>query len=155
MVRSICMTLVYCPGLTCIQEGWQYHSLIDFQLGVKLDSITLPDICTKSSECHTGFCNSGSDLIINVHCSGESASRVDEFINNFQFLCIAMNLDGQLNLALKLQRSSRLTASKALVRSTNVMSCCEDHVYCPSVFSESTLNFWDMSLLIKMNNQAI
>ena len=45
------------------KEGWQYHSLVEFQLGVKLDSMSLPDICTESSECHTGFCNSGSDLI--------------------------------------------------------------------------------------------
>ena len=87
-VKPLCMKLVYCPGLTCIQEGWQYHSLVDFQLGVKLDSISLPDICTESSKCHTGFCNSGSDLIINVHCSGKSASQVGEFINNFQFLSI-------------------------------------------------------------------
>ena len=83
MVKSLCMTLVYCQGLTCIQEGRQYHSLIDFQLGVKLDSISLPDIWTESSECHTGFC-----LIINVHCSEESASQVGEFINNLQFLSI-------------------------------------------------------------------
>ena len=78
----------YVLGLTCIQEGWQYHSLVGFQLGVKFDSITLPDICTKPSECHTGFCNSSSDLIINVHCSGDGASQVGEFINNFQFLSI-------------------------------------------------------------------
>ena len=63
-------------------------SITDIQLGVKLDSITLPDICTESSECHTGFCNFGSDLIINVHCSGKSDSQVGEFINNFQFLSI-------------------------------------------------------------------
>ena len=75
MVESLCMTLVYCPGLTCKQECWQYHSFVDFQLGVKLGSITLPDICTESSECQTGFCNSGSDLIINVHCSGEGDLR--------------------------------------------------------------------------------
>ena len=54
MVKSLCMTLVYCPGLTYIQEGWQYHSLVDFQVGVKL-SISLPDICTEPSECHSGF----------------------------------------------------------------------------------------------------
>ena len=42
----------------------------------------------ESPECHTGFCDSGSDLIINVHCYGESASQVGEFINNFQFLSI-------------------------------------------------------------------
>ena len=40
MIKSLCMTMVYCPGLTCIQEGWQYHRLVDFQLGVKLDSIS-------------------------------------------------------------------------------------------------------------------
>ena len=76
-----------CPhAYTCIQKGWRYmyHSLV----GVKLDSISLPDICTESSECHTGFCNSGSDLIINVHCSVHGASHVGEFINNFQFLSI-------------------------------------------------------------------
>ena len=49
---------------------------VDFQLGVKLDSISLPDIYTESSKCHTGSCNSGSDLIINVHCSGKSVSQV-------------------------------------------------------------------------------
>ena len=69
----------------CIVSHGQYHNLLDFQLGVKLDSILLPDICTESSEYHTGFCNSGKDLIINVHCSGESASQVGEFINDFQF----------------------------------------------------------------------
>ena len=88
MFKFLCMTLLYCSGPTCIQEGCQYHSLVDFQLGVKLDSISLTVICTESSECHTGFCNSGSDLIINVHCAGESASQLGEFINNFQFLFI-------------------------------------------------------------------
>ena len=34
MVKSLCMALVHCPGLTCIQEGWQYHSLVDFQLEI-------------------------------------------------------------------------------------------------------------------------
>ena len=89
MVKSLCMALVYCPGLTCIQEGWQYHSLVDFQLGVKLDSISLPDICTESSECHTSLCNSDSDLIINMQCSGESASQVGELVNNFQFFFVS------------------------------------------------------------------
>ena len=88
MVKSLCMTLVYCPGLTCLQEVWQYHSLVDFQLGVKLDSISLPDICTESSECHIGFCDSGSDIFINVLCFGKSFSQVDAFINKFQFLSI-------------------------------------------------------------------
>ena len=85
MVKSLCMTLVYCPGLTCIQVGWQCHSLVDFQLGVKPDSISLTGICTESSKCDTGFCNSGSDLIIKVHCPGKSASQVGEFINTFSF----------------------------------------------------------------------
>ena len=49
IVKSLCMTLVYCPGLTCIHESWQYHSLVDFQLGVKLDSISPPDICTNAT----------------------------------------------------------------------------------------------------------
>ena len=81
--KSLCMTPVYCSGLTCIQEGWQYHSLVDFQIGIKLDSVSLSHICAESSECHTGFYNSGSDLIINVHCSGKSATQVGEFISVF------------------------------------------------------------------------
>ena len=84
MVKPLCMTLVYCLDLTCIQESLQYKSLEDFQLGVKLDYISLPE----SSECHTGVCNSGSDVIISVYCSGESAFQVGEFIVNFQFLSI-------------------------------------------------------------------
>ena len=74
MVKSLGMTLVYCPCFTCIQEGWHYHSLADFQLSVKSDPITLSDVCVKSAKCYTGFRCSGSNLIINVHCSGESAS---------------------------------------------------------------------------------
>ena len=35
----------------------------NFQLGVKLDSGSLPDICKESFKIHTAFCNSGSDLI--------------------------------------------------------------------------------------------
>ena len=80
------MTLVYCPGITFIIEGWQNHSLVDSQVGVKLDSISPPNICTESSESHTFFFvffffvffvffNSGSDLINNKHCSGVNFSR--------------------------------------------------------------------------------
>ena len=85
IVKSLCITLVQCPGLTCIQEGWQYHSHVDFLLGVRLDSISLTDIFAESSECHTGFCNSGSDLIINVHCSGDSASQVVNLSKPFSY----------------------------------------------------------------------
>ena len=45
MVKFFGMALVYCPGLTCIYEGWQYNSLVDFQLIIKSDSISFPDIC--------------------------------------------------------------------------------------------------------------
>ena len=49
--------------------------LVDFRLSVKLDSISLLDICMESSICHTGFCSYDNDLIIKVHCSGQSASK--------------------------------------------------------------------------------
>ena len=40
-------------------------------------SISLPDICTESSKKgHTGFCNSGSDLIVSGHCSGKSTPEL-------------------------------------------------------------------------------
>ena len=43
MVKFLGMALVYCPGLTCISEGWQYNSLVDFQLSIKSDSISFQD----------------------------------------------------------------------------------------------------------------
>ena len=79
MVKFLGMALVYCPGLTCILEGWQYNSLVDFQLSIKSDSISFPDIFEKSAECYAGLRSSGCNLIINVHCSGESASTIGEF----------------------------------------------------------------------------
>ena len=44
--------------------------------------------CGKCAECYAGLRSSGCDLIINVHCSGESASKIGEFINNLKFLSI-------------------------------------------------------------------
>ena len=35
--------------------GWQYNSLVDFQLSIKSDSISFPDICVKSAECMLAF----------------------------------------------------------------------------------------------------
>ena len=55
MVKFLGMALVYCPGLTCIKEGWQYNGLVDFQLSIKSDSISFPDICAKSAECYAGL----------------------------------------------------------------------------------------------------
>ena len=69
-------------------SGWQNNSLVDFQLSIKSDSILFPDICAKSAECYAGLRSSGCYLIINVHCSGESASKIREFINNLRFLSI-------------------------------------------------------------------
>ena len=69
---------------TCIEEGWQYHSLVDYQLCVKSE-FSLQDICAKSAKCHTGFRSSRSNLI-NVHSSGQSTSQ---FINNWQFFPLA------------------------------------------------------------------
>ena len=52
---------------------------------------------TESSERHTGFRNSCSDLIINhdVHCSGESASQIYEFIKN---LVMSIHSDSGFNV---------------------------------------------------------
>ena len=76
MVKSLCMTLVYCPGLACIQEGWQYHSLIDFQLAVKLDSISLPE----SSECLTLAVTSSSMCTANVQCLSIHSGTVSQVL---------------------------------------------------------------------------
>ena len=56
------------------------------QPGVKLDSISLSDICTESSKCHTGFCNSGSDLLIKKLCSGKSAFNIVNISTTFSFV---------------------------------------------------------------------
>ena len=63
-------------------KGLAVH-FVGFQLSVKSDSIPLSDICVKSAKCHTGFRSSDSNLIINMHCSGDS-----EYISNLQFLTI-------------------------------------------------------------------
>ena len=47
MVKFLGIALVYCPGLICILEGWQYHGLVDFQLSIKSDSLSFPDICAS------------------------------------------------------------------------------------------------------------
>ena len=54
---------------------------------IKSVSISFPDICAKSAECYAGLRSSGCN-IINVHCSGASASKIGEFINNLKFLSI-------------------------------------------------------------------
>ena len=65
MVKSLVMSSVYCPVLTCIQEGWvsSTTALKDFRLSVK---------SSRSNACvsFTGFHRSGSNIIISVHCSG-------------------------------------------------------------------------------------
>ena len=58
----------------------QYKRLVDFELGAKFDSYMHADIRTDSSKYHTGFSSSGSDVIISMHCCGNSASQVGEFI---------------------------------------------------------------------------
>ena len=70
------MGLVYCPGLKRVGST----------TALLTDSILLLDICLVSSKCHTGFRNFGCDLIIIVHCSGENASQVYEFINTSGFV---------------------------------------------------------------------
>ena len=58
------------------------HAYKRVQLSIKSDSISFPDICAKSAKCYGGLPSSGCNLIINVHCSGESATKIGEFINN-------------------------------------------------------------------------
>ena len=84
MVKSLHDAGILSTSLTHTR-GLAVPQPCNIELVVKLDTISLPDICIESSKCRTGFCNSGNDLIINVHCSGKSASQVGEFINNFQF----------------------------------------------------------------------
>ena len=61
-------------------RGFAVQQLVDFQLSIKSDSISFPDICAKSAKCYAGLRSSGCNLIIIVHCSGERASKIGEFI---------------------------------------------------------------------------
>ena len=89
--------------------GWQYNSLGDLKLSIKSYSISFPDICAKSAECYAGLRSSGCNLIINVHCSGESASKIGEFINNF----LSFHSDGWF--AVRLSRCWLMTNSVIFV----------------------------------------
>ena len=72
------MALVYCPGLMHMNG-----------LAVPQPCrLSASDICAKSAKWYAGLRSSGCNLIINVHCSGESACKIDEFINNLLFLFI-------------------------------------------------------------------
>ena len=68
-----------------IRGGRQYQNIVDFQISVKSDSIPFPDSCAKSAKCYTGFRSSVCNLIINVHCSGMSDSKIGDFINKVYF----------------------------------------------------------------------
>ena len=73
MIKSFSMNFIFCPDLTCVcKMRLQCQSLVDFQLGIKLDSFSFPDICTGSSKCHTGY----KDLIVNVYCSEENTDQL-------------------------------------------------------------------------------
>ena len=63
-------------------RGLAVPQSVEFKLSIKSDSISFPDICSKSAKCYTGLRSSVCNLIINVHCSGESDSKIAEFINN-------------------------------------------------------------------------
>ena len=67
-------------------KGLAVQQPVDFQLSIKSDSISFPDICVKTVKCYTGLLRSCCNLIINVHSSGESGSKIGEFINNLKFL---------------------------------------------------------------------
>ena len=76
-----CLVFWHCVGILSRSRiahkrvGSTMYSLVDFQLSVNSDSIPLPDILAKSAKCYNGFRSSSSNLIINVHCCGESASK--------------------------------------------------------------------------------
>ena len=70
-----------------IQEAWQYQGLVDFKLVPSLIPFR-SQIFAQSSECHICFCNSGSDVIINVHFSAEFI-----IINNYQQLSIYIEME--------------------------------------------------------------
>ena len=146
MVKSLCMTLVYyrshmhTRGLAVPQpyiisawcQAWFHYAsrhlhrvfrMLHWYLSFWQWPLTSSSMCS---------------------CSGVSVSQVGEFINNFQFLTIAMNLGRQLNLPKIFNCPSWLTASKALVRSTNVMY---RSTFCSWHFSWSCLAVKFMSIV--------
>ena len=81
--KSVGTAYVYCPGLTCMLESWQYRSFVDFQLSILHDLIwsqTFP----RSPINYSDFIY----LIINVHCLWKSASKIVAIINKLKYLSI-------------------------------------------------------------------
>ena len=68
-------------------------------------------------------------------------------ISSWNCRTIAMNLAGQLNFAIIFQCFGKVDKGHVEVHILFLafflkLSCCKDHVYCSSVFPESTLTFW-------------
>jgi len=68
------MSGIYSPGLTGIQQGSDYNSLVDFDLCCEMDASTFPDVGTESAKSGTGLRYAAFDFIINVDCSGQGAA---------------------------------------------------------------------------------
>ena len=73
MLKSLDMTLVFCPGLTCILEGWQNHSLVDFQLKCQKVSNYQELVQSYPKSCHPNQ-NGEITKITNEHYTKEHKS---------------------------------------------------------------------------------
>ena len=65
------MTLVHCPGLTCIKEIWQYHRFVPFQLSVK------PEVPLRSQTNSHSLPNATLVLTILSFTSSSKCSALD------------------------------------------------------------------------------
>ena len=92
MVQSFGMPLVNCPNFAIYNSVGSTTDLYTFSF--VSDSTTVLNTSTWPAKCCTSFCNSITDLIINVHNSRQCASKVGELVYHLQSL--TFHFDGRL-----------------------------------------------------------
>ena len=69
VIELLGMTAVDIQSFARIEEGGEYHSMVDFHIGGKAESSSLPDILSESSEGRAGFGYQVFHFCLNVYLS--------------------------------------------------------------------------------------
>ena len=75
------MVSVCDPRLRAVQEGGQYHSSVDADLGVFLQVFVIPDTVVESAESTVCLCQSVVYIFINLCIRGDCASQVGKLLD--------------------------------------------------------------------------
>lgn len=69
-VQLSCITLVYCPGFTSIEQSDDDSGSVHLEIGLCSDTYPVSHVLVDSAECETGFSKSDIDLVIDNDISG-------------------------------------------------------------------------------------